>query len=192
MRRRKASLTHQAGLPSDTPGHRPEGDRRQRNAIKGHFLDMPDEPIISIDDAKAIIEQYQKVAQAAIIEAEGWLRQGALSRAIPETIPDAILVTDVAGLIVSVNTKFELMFGYHRSEVIGQIPEMLIPEAARARHVALRREYSENPRMRDMSVEMPLRGRRKNGTEMNLLIKLGPVVIPAGIYTIVVIRKVRD
>lgn len=153
---------------------------------------MPDEPVTRGDDATAIIDQYRKVAEAAIADAEGWVRQGALSRAIPEAIPDAILVTDADGLIVSVNAKFELMFGYHRSEVIGQTPEMLIPEAARARHVALRREYSENPRVRDMSSEMRLRGRRKNATEMNLLIKLGPVVIPAGIYTIVIIRKVRD
>jgi PAS domain S-box-containing protein len=152
---------------------------------------MLDEPVTPLEDAKPIIEQFRKIAEAAIADAENWLRQGALSRAIPEAMPDALLIIDAAGLIVSVNAKFELMFGYHRSEVMGQTPEMLIPEAARARHVALRQEYSGNPRMRDMSEEMPLRGRRKGGAEMALLIKLGPVVIPAGVYTIVIIRKFR-
>jgi PAS domain S-box-containing protein len=153
---------------------------------------MPDDPAIRADDAKAIVDQYKKIAEAAIADAETWLRQGALSRAIPEAIPDAIMVVDVAGLIVSVNAKLELMFGYHRSELIGQTPEILIPGSARERHIALRQEYAENPRVRDMSEGMKLRGRRKNGVEIHVMVKLGPVVIPAGIYTIVIIRKIRD
>jgi PAS domain S-box-containing protein len=153
---------------------------------------MPDDPDTHADDAKTLVEQYRRIADAAITDAGTWLRQGALSRAIPEAMPDAIMVTDENGVIVSVNAKFELMFGYHRSEVIGHLPEMLMPEAVRARHVAFRREYAENPRIRDMSQEMKLRGLRKNGVEFDALIKLGPVVIPDGIYTVVIIRKTRD
>jgi PAS domain S-box-containing protein len=150
---------------------------------------MPEDPVIEAADAKAIVEQYKKVAEAAIADAQNWVRQGALSRAIPDALPDAIMVVDANGLIVSVNARFELMFGYHRSEIIGETPELLIPEALRGRHAALRREYSENPRIRDMSAGMTLRGRRKNGIEIEVMVKLGPVVIPAGTYTIVVIRK---
>jgi PAS domain S-box-containing protein len=153
---------------------------------------MPDDPTILADDAKAFVEQYKKIAEAAIADAQNWLRQGALSRAIPDALPDAIMVVDAAGRVVSVNARFELMFGYHRSEIIGQAPEILIPEASRTHHVELRREYSENPRIRDMSEGMKLRGRRKNGVEINVMVKLGPVVIPAGTYTIVIIRKLRD
>lgn len=144
------------------------------------------------DDAKAIIEQDQRAAEAAIKDAENWLRQGALSRAIPEAIPDAIMVVDGGGRVVSVNARLELMFGYHRSELIGQDPEMLVPAASRARHVALRQEYAENPRVRDMSKNLKLAGVRKNGVEIKVMVKLGPVVIPDGIYTIVIIRKLQD
>ncbi len=151
---------------------------------------MSDDP--QADDAKATVEQYRRIADAAITDAGAWLRQGALSRAIPEAMPDAIMVTDEAGVIVSVNAKFELMFGYHRSEVIGQLPEMLMPPAQRDRHVTHRRSYAEDPRVRDMSAKMQLRALRKNGVEFDALIKLGPVVIPGGIYTIVVIRKAQD
>jgi PAS domain S-box-containing protein len=153
---------------------------------------MPEDPTTRADDAQAIVDQYKKIAEAAIADAESWLRQGALSRAIPEAIPDAIMVVDAAGLVVSVNAKLELMFGYHRSEIIGQTPEILIPESVRERHAALRRDYSENPRVRDMSEGMKLLGRRKNGVEINVMVKLGPVVIPSGVYTIVIIRKTRD
>jgi protein-histidine pros-kinase len=152
---------------------------------------MPDDQSVD-DDAKSVVEQYRRIADAAITDAGTWLRQGALSRAIPEAIPDAIMVTDEAGAIVSVNAKFELMFGYHRSEVLGQMPEMFMPQAVRARHIEHRRNYAENPRVRDMSAGVRLRAIRKNGVEFDALIKLGPVVIPDGIYTIVVIRKIRD
>ena len=84
------------------------------------------------------------------------------------------------------------MFGYHRSEVIGQLPEILIPPAARICHVAQRRAYAAEPRVRDMGSNLKLRGRRKNGIEFDVQIKLGPVVIPDGVYTIVVIRKIQD
>jgi PAS domain S-box-containing protein len=191
MRRAKASRHRDArhdgpdlpafGLGGSVPGF-----------CKGHHLDMPEDPTTQAADAKALVEQYRKIAEAAISDAETWLRQGALSRAIPEAIPDAILVADESGVIVSVNAQFELMFGYHRSEVIGRTPEMLMPEAVRGRHVENRRAYSENPRVRDMSENIKLRGLRKNGIEFNLLAKLGPVVIPEGIYTIVVIRKTGE
>jgi PAS domain S-box-containing protein len=154
------------------------------------YFDMSDNA--NADDAKALVEQYRRIADAAITDAGTWLRQGALSRAIPEAMPDAIMVTDEAGVIVSVNAKFELMFGYHRSEVIGRLPEMLMPEAVRVRHMEHRGAYAENPRVRDMSEGMKLHGLRKNGVEFDALIKLGPVVIPDGIYTIVIIRKIRD
>jgi len=143
-------------------------------------------------EAKDVVEQCRQIAGAAMADAETWLRQGALSRAIPEAMPDAILVVDEQGKIISTNSQFELMFGYHRSEIIGQAPEMLMPEAARARHVERRRDYADCPRIREMSSDRGLLARRKNGREFRVQIKLGPVVIPTGVYTVVVIRRMKD
>jgi PAS domain S-box-containing protein len=144
------------------------------------------------DDTKAIVEQYRQIAETALNDAETSLRNGALNRAIPGAMPDAILVTNEAGVIISVNSQFELMFGYHRSEVIGRTPEMLLPEDARGRHIEHRRGYADNPRIRNIGEQTTLRGRRKNGVEFGVMVKLGPVVIPAGVHTIVVIRRVGD
>jgi PAS domain S-box-containing protein len=170
-----ASLGHpHAAMPSaqahDRPGHE-------------HGADL------SSDAASKVFAQYREIAAAAMTDAEGWLRQGALSRAIPEAMPDAIMVTDASGTIVLINTQFELMFGYHRSEVIGHTPEMLLPEAARDSHVAHRTAFVNDPRVRAMGEKLNLRGRRKNGVEFTVLIRLGPVVIPDGIFTIAVIRR---
>jgi hypothetical protein len=69
-----------------------------RVPIKGHF-DVLDEPMTHRDDPTAIIERYGKIAEAAINDAAIRLRQGALSRAIPEPVSDAIMVVEAAGLI---------------------------------------------------------------------------------------------
>jgi PAS domain S-box-containing protein len=155
-------------------------------------MTFPEDPDHSMEEAKQVVSQYRQIAAAAMTDAETWLRQGALSRAIPEAMPDAILVADEAGTIISVNSQFELMFGYHRSEVIGKTPEMLIPEAARSRHIEHRHGYIDNPKVRDMGEDLKLMGRRKNGAEFRVLVKLGPVVIPDGVFTIVVLRRMRD
>jgi len=144
------------------------------------------------DPVKAVVEQYREIAEAVLSDAEIWLRQGELSRAIPEAMPDAILVTDENGCIVSVNAQFELMFGYHRSEVIGKLPEILMPEPDRAGHVSLRQAYANAPRVRDMAGDQRILARRKNGSEFRVQVKLAPVIISAGLYTIAVIRTIRD
>ena len=141
------------------------------------------------DDANKVFAHYRQIAAAAMTDAESWLRQGALSRAIPEAMPDAIMVTDEVGTIVLVNAQFELMFGYHRSEVVGNKPEMLMPEAVRDSHVVHRKAFADDPRVRQLLENLNLRGRRKNGAEFSVLIRLGPVVIPDGVFTIAVIRR---
>jgi PAS domain S-box-containing protein len=90
---------------------------------------------------------------------------------------------------VLVNTQLELMFGYHRSELIGNTPEMLLPPELRARHVLHRFGYADAPCARAVGSDMVLRGRRKNGNEFRVLGMLGPVVTPDGICTIAVIRR---
>jgi PAS domain S-box-containing protein len=166
---------------------------RQAPAFGCGSKPAPDEgPGVSQDKANKVVAQYRQIAKAVMTDAETWLRQRALSRAIPEAMPDAIMVTDEAGIIISVNSQFELMFGYHRSEVIGNTPEMLLPEASRARHIEQRRSFVDNPRVRGLGENLGLLGRRKNGLEFRVLVKLGPVVIPAGVYTIAVIRRVRE
>lgn len=138
---------------------------------------------------EAAAELYREIAVAALDDATVSMRAGALARAIPEAMPDAVLAVSETGEIVSVNVQCELMFGYHRSELLGQTPEILMPEGVRERHVAHRARYAETPRVRDMGENLHLIARRKTGSEFAGPVRLGPVVIPEGIYTIVVIRR---
>jgi hypothetical protein len=51
-----------------------------------------------------------------------------LQSAILEHLPDAKVVVDETGVIVLINAQTELMFGYHRSELVGQKVEILLAE----------------------------------------------------------------
>jgi PAS domain S-box-containing protein len=133
--------------------------------------------------------QYHRLATDSITDAQNWMRACSLARAIPEAMPDAMVVIDEAGLIVSVNAQFELMFGYHRSQVVGQPPEMLMPNAFRDCRDNLRHGFIHDPRVRDMAGSQI--ARRKNGVEIPVEIRLGPVVTPDGAFIIATIRRVR-
>jgi PAS domain S-box-containing protein len=138
------------------------------------------------------LRRWQDFYASALQDAARRASADALIRALPEAMPDALLIVDGEGRIALVNTPFELMFGYHRSELIGKTPELLLPPDLRERHIQHRQNYTDDPRSRAMGSNLVLRGRRKNGTEFRVLVMLGPVVTPDGICTIAVIRRVSE
>ena len=58
-----------------------------------------------------------------------------------EAAPDAMVCVDAGGRIVLVNAQAERLFGYPREELAGQLVEILVPDAVRAAHPALRAGY---------------------------------------------------
>lgn len=109
-----------------------------------------------------------------------------------EALPDAVFVIDANGTIQLVNAQCELIFGYHRSEMLGQTIEMLLPESVRERHIEHRRRFFMDPRVRPMGLGTPLQGLHRNRTAINLEINLSPIVTQRGTYAVAVVRKRRD
>jgi len=62
------------------------------------------------------------------LEAEAHLRS------ILATVPDAMVVIDEAGLILSFSAAAEKMFGYSEDEVLGENVKLLMPSPDRERH----------------------------------------------------------
>ena len=111
-----------------------------------------------------------------------------LAPQILEVLNDALVVTDEQGRIVLFNRRAELLLGYHRSELIGQRVEILIPEGARERHLGHTESYQADPRPRPMGVGMNLHARKKSGAEVPVEISLGPLPTPRGIFVVTLIR----
>lgn len=102
------------------------------------------------------------------------------NRELLETAPDAILVVDAEGLIWMVNERLESMFGYTRWELLGQRMDILMPEAARARHRTHQTSFFEANDERSMGSGKFMVGRRKDGSEVPLDIALSTFISEAG------------
>jgi PAS domain S-box-containing protein len=111
-----------------------------------------------------------------------------LSPQILEVVHDALVVVDAEGLIVLVNKRTELLFGYHRTELIDQPVETLIPETLREQHTQHRAMFGDNPYPRLMGVGKQLYGRKKNGQQFPAEISLSPLPTPRGLFVVTLVR----
>ncbi len=107
-----------------------------------------------------------------------------------ELSPDALVIVDQQGTIVLVNELAEAMFGYSQEALAGQPLEILLPERARAAHVAHRARYTAAPCRRPMGAGLNLVGKRKDGSEFPVDISLRPLLVDQTLHVVSAIRDI--
>ncbi len=111
---------------------------------------------------------------------------------IVDAAPDGILVADDTGKILLVNAQIETLFGYERTELLGQPIETLVPDRFQTVHRAHRTRYRAGPQIRSMGAGVLLFGRRRDGTEFPVEISLSPLESDAGLRIVAVVRDVTE
>jgi PAS domain S-box-containing protein len=113
-------------------------------------------------------------------------------RDLLESTPDAIVMVNVTGRIVLVNSQAEHTFGYHRNELIGTPVEILMPVRFRDAHNVHRSAFFDSPRARTMGAGLELYGVRKSGEEFPVEISLSPLATEEGTMVMSAVRDITD
>ena len=115
-----------------------------------------------------------------------------LLRAAVDAAPDGMLVVNGSGVIEFANPMTARLFGYGPGELVGKSVDVLLPEALRAGHVALRDSYMQHPRARPMGSGLDLRGRQRSGAEFPIEVSLSAVRDGDEQYVIAIVRDVTE
>ncbi len=125
-------------------------------------------------------------------EAADKYRQIRLFRGLLEAAPDGMVIVDGDGVIVLVNAQVEALFGYERTELVGEPVEILVPDRFSGMHMAFRSGYVSEPRTRPMGLAGDLRARRKDGSEFPVEVSLAPVATDDGLLVSAAVRDITE
>ncbi len=109
-----------------------------------------------------------------------------------DAAPDAMMVVDRGGNILTLNPQAERLFGWKSEELLGHPVETLIPDRFRPAHVAHRAEYRSSPRPRPMGAGINLAARRRDGSEFPADISLSPLDAGSQTLVLAVIRDITE
>ncbi|MBL6457370.1 PAS domain S-box protein [Belnapia sp. T6] len=121
------------------------------------------------------IAQYVAVLRERL-RAEGALREAEQQlRSILETVPDAMVVIDERGIMISFSTAAERLFGWSAAEAIGRNVSMLMPRPDRDRHDGYIAHYLATGERRIIGIGRVVTGMRRDGSTFPMELTVGEV-----------------
>ena len=93
--------------------------------------------------------------------------------ALIDTVPDAMVVIDTSGNILSFSTGAEQMFGYSEAEVLGENVSLLMPSPDRERHDGYLRQYMKTGERRVIGIGRVTTARARDGATFPIDLSVG-------------------
>ena len=114
-------------------------------------------------------------AKAAAFEGDAAYQQSILA-----TVPDAMIVIDDHGAILSFSAAAERMFGFRGPEVMGQNVKILMPQPDRDAHDGYMQRYLETGVARIIGIGRVTTARRRDGSNFPIELSIGDARTPHG------------
>ena len=95
-----------------------------------------------------------------------------------DIVPDAMVVIDVQGRILSFNKGTELIFGYLEREVLGENVSLLMSSPDRVNHDRYMERYIQTGEKRIIGIGRITTARRRDGTIFPIELAIGEVSLP--------------
>lgn len=95
---------------------------------------------------------------------------------ILQTIPDAMVVIDAAGIVSSFSAAAERLFGYDANDVVGHNVRMLMPDPDRTAHDSYIARYLCTGERRIIGYGRVVTGQRKDGSHFPMELSVGEAV----------------
>lgn len=131
--------------------------------------------------------------RARVRETEGELRERETHlQSILDTVLDATVVIDTAGIMSSFNKSAERQFGYQQDEVIGKNVSMLMPSPYREQHDNYLSRYLSTGEKRIIGIDRVVVGRRKDGSTFPMKLAVGEVRVGERIFFTGFIRDLTE
>jgi two-component system sensor kinase FixL len=118
-------------------------------------------------------EWFQRARAEAEDVTAGLERREAHLRSLLETVPDAIVVIDEAGLIRDFSPAAERLFGWDMDEVLGRNVSILMPEPYRTAHDGYLDRYYRTGEKRIIGKGRVVVGERKDGSTFPIELAVG-------------------
>lgn len=113
-------------------------------------------------------------------------------RSILDTVPDATVVIDSSGRMISFNRAAVRQFGYSEAEAVGRNVSILMPEPYRGEHDHYIQRYLGTGERRIIGVDRVVVGRRKDGSTFPMKIAVGEMQSNDGVFFTGFIRDLTE
>lgn len=105
-------------------------------------------------------------------------------RSVLDSVPDAMVVIDEVGRIMSFSSAAERMFGYAEADLIGENVSTLMPSPDRERHDMYLKRYLVTGERRIIGIGRVTTARRRDGTTFPIELSVGEALVGSRrIYT---------
>ena len=161
------------------------------NAEAGDFVSA----LLFLGAATAVAvggEWFQRAGDRAASVNAALSEREAHLRSILETVPDAMIVIDEAGLIRSFSQTAERLFGRRSADVIGQNVSMLMPAPYREQHDGYLERYYRTGERRIIGIGRVVVGERQDGSTFPMELAVGEMAGKQGRFFTGFIRDLTE